>query len=151
MVDPQRTGEWTHALMDVGATLCRPRDPRCAECPLRAVCLSADRWAAEPGTAAAGVVRSRASVRSRAVPFPATRRWLRGRIVGQLRDVLPGRWLTVDGPIGVHSREEVRDALGQLAVDGLIERDRRGRVRLPLTRSPRYARTARSVTSGHPA
>ena len=29
---------WHHALMDLGATLCKPRDPSCDECPLNADC-----------------------------------------------------------------------------------------------------------------
>jgi A/G-specific adenine glycosylase len=33
-----RPPDWTHALIDLGATVCRPRDPRCAECPVRAMC-----------------------------------------------------------------------------------------------------------------
>ena len=134
MVDPQRPADWTHALMDVGATLCRPRDPRCGECPLRAVCLSADRWAARAGgPPAERSRRRRAGRRTSAVPFSTTRRWLRGRIVGRLREVPERRWVTVDEPIGGHSREQVREALVQLAVDGLVEEDRRGRVRLPLS------------------
>jgi A/G-specific adenine glycosylase len=145
MVDRPRPREWTHALMDVGATLCRTRDPNCAECPLRAVCLSADRWAAPSSRPRAPGARTRGAVRATAVPFPATRRWLRGRIVGQLREVRQARWLTVSGPIGVHSREQVREALGQLAVDGLIERDRHGCVRLPLTVPGTPARSSCSV------
>ena len=133
MVDPHRPADWTHALMDVGATLCRPRDPRCAECPLRAVCRSADRWATLAGGSQAEESRSaRTGVRANPAPFPTTRRWLRGRIVGRLREAPKRRWVTVDEPIGVHSRAHVREALGQLAIDGLIERDRHGRVRLPL-------------------
>ena len=37
---PTSPGRWTHALMDLGATVCRPRVPRCDECPLRPWC----RW-----------------------------------------------------------------------------------------------------------
>jgi A/G-specific adenine glycosylase len=29
---------WHHALMDLGATLCKPRDPSCDECPLNTEC-----------------------------------------------------------------------------------------------------------------
>lgn len=131
IVDPQRPADWTHALMDVGATLCRARDARCAECPLRAVCLSADRWAfPAAGLQVGGGVGPRAR-RANAPAFPATRRWLRGRIVSRLRDVPDRRWVAIEGPIGGHSRDQVREALGRLAADGLIERDRRGRVRLP--------------------
>ena len=38
VVPVKRPGDWTHALMDVGATLCRPRSPLCAACPALAWC-----------------------------------------------------------------------------------------------------------------
>ena len=38
LVDPARPGDWNQALMDLGATVCTPRAPACAECPLRTVC-----------------------------------------------------------------------------------------------------------------
>ena len=38
---PLRGRDRLLALMDVGALLCRPRDPRCAECPLRRRCATA--------------------------------------------------------------------------------------------------------------
>ncbi len=37
-VPPDRPGDWTHALMDVGQLLCRPRAPRCSGCPALAWC-----------------------------------------------------------------------------------------------------------------
>lgn len=33
-------GEWNQAMMDLGATVCTPRSPRCADCPLEAMCLA---------------------------------------------------------------------------------------------------------------
>ncbi|MFB3903073.1 MAG: A/G-specific adenine glycosylase [Acidobacteriota bacterium] len=33
-----RVGDFNQALMELGATLCAPRNPRCAECPLAAAC-----------------------------------------------------------------------------------------------------------------
>jgi A/G-specific adenine glycosylase len=36
-----RSGDFAQALMDIGATICRPRNPACSECPLRAVCAAA--------------------------------------------------------------------------------------------------------------
>jgi len=38
LVDPGRPGDWTHALMDLGATVCRPGRPACDVCPIRAWC-----------------------------------------------------------------------------------------------------------------
>jgi A/G-specific adenine glycosylase len=31
-------GDWNQALMELGATVCRPRDPLCTECPVRSHC-----------------------------------------------------------------------------------------------------------------
>lgn len=33
-----KSAEWHQALMDIGALLCRPRSPRCGECPLQQWC-----------------------------------------------------------------------------------------------------------------
>ena len=33
-------GDWTQALMELGATVCLPRDPRCGECPARNACVA---------------------------------------------------------------------------------------------------------------
>lgn len=33
-------GEWNQAMMDLGATVCTPKSPRCADCPLEAMCLA---------------------------------------------------------------------------------------------------------------
>ncbi len=38
LVRPERPGDWAQALMDLGATVCKPRSPRCDLCPLRAAC-----------------------------------------------------------------------------------------------------------------
>ena len=38
LVDPTRPGDWNQALMDLGATVCGPRRPRCEGCPLAAWC-----------------------------------------------------------------------------------------------------------------
>ena len=38
MLPPGRAGDFTQAMMDLGATICRPRAPLCASCPLRQDC-----------------------------------------------------------------------------------------------------------------
>ena len=40
LVDPHRPGDFNQALMELGATVCAPRTPRCGECPLSGVCLA---------------------------------------------------------------------------------------------------------------
>ena len=38
MMRDERPGDFIQAMMDLGATICRPRNPRCGKCPLRAHC-----------------------------------------------------------------------------------------------------------------
>jgi A/G-specific adenine glycosylase len=40
MTPADRPGDFVQAMMDLGATICRPRIPRCGECPLRSCCLA---------------------------------------------------------------------------------------------------------------
>jgi A/G-specific adenine glycosylase len=40
-VPANRPGDFAQALMDLGATICTPRAPRCLACPLRGACLGA--------------------------------------------------------------------------------------------------------------
>jgi A/G-specific adenine glycosylase len=124
-VPPDRPGFWTHALMDIGATLCRPRRPLCEACPAQPWC----RYAAAPATEP----RPRA-VRETPAPFTTTSRWLRGRIVERLRAAPNGEWVTLTGPIGDHDEAAVDRALDALARDGVIESERSDdarRARLP--------------------
>lgn len=92
------------ALMDVGASVCRPRSPRCGDCPLVARC--ATRGALEGET------------RSRQTPFEGSFRQRRGRVLAALRD----------GPHAVTGLDE--EALGSLLRDGLAV-VAKGRARLP--------------------
>jgi len=134
LVDPARSADWTHAVMDLGATVCRGR-PICAACPIRPWCATA---AATPPSGAASPSRPLRPVRRPAglqglsrPAFPQTRRWLRGRLVARLRETTPGRWQQLAGPLGEHSAASVEEALLGLERDGLVERDAAGRVRLP--------------------
>jgi A/G-specific adenine glycosylase len=38
LVSPEQPGDWNQALMELGATLCSPRNPRCEECPVADDC-----------------------------------------------------------------------------------------------------------------
>ncbi len=124
VVPADRPADWTHALMDLGATVCRQATPRCAECPASAWCRS---------SASRG--RRRRQRQGNPEPtFASTSRWLRGRILDQLRDVPGASWGTVTGPIGNHDGDAVEAALGTMAADGLIERHRADRARARLAR-----------------
>ena len=104
---------WTHAVMDFGATVCRPRNPRCDDCPVRAMCASA---LAGNRTSVGSPRRSRSTT-----PFPATNRWLRGRILDRLREAPSSAWVALDAPIGTHDLARVHRAASALAADGMIE------------------------------
>jgi A/G-specific adenine glycosylase len=121
LVPATRPGEWTHALMDVGATLCHIRAPRCGACPFRPTCRHAATAATVPTTPNVPIAPK---PRARATPAPGfetTSRWLRGRLLDRLRDVGDGSWLAFDGPVGQHDPASVAVALRALARDGLIE------------------------------
>lgn len=40
LLDPERPGDFNQALMELGATVCLPRSPRCLLCPLQDSCLA---------------------------------------------------------------------------------------------------------------
>jgi A/G-specific adenine glycosylase len=123
-----RSAAWTHAVMDLGATICRPRRPICEACPALEWCRFAARRegrAAADGAAHDGLESGgRPAPRERPAPFVTTSRWLRGRIVDRLRAASDGSWTPIDGPIGSHGRVAVAAALATLAREGLIEIDR---------------------------
>lgn len=110
---------WTHALMDIGAAFCRPREPRCDACPLRAWCAYRALPGAQPH-ARPTVARAKATPAPR---FESTSRWLRGRIVDRLRDASDGEWLRFSESIGEHGVAAVAVAIEQLAKEGLLEVD----------------------------
>ena len=64
------------ALMDIGAVLCRPRTPRCPECPLESGCATA---------ASTGHVDPALGRRPRQPAYEGSFRQRRGRVLAQLR------------------------------------------------------------------
>src|SRR5688500_4623761 len=85
--------DWNQALMDVGATICLSRNPRCLLCPAQDQCTARKEWYAPDGTATTagarvGVAERRAAYQSRKPKqgrFEGSSRWYRGRIVEALR------------------------------------------------------------------
>jgi A/G-specific adenine glycosylase len=157
-VPAERPAAWTHAVMDLGATLCKPRSPHCGDCPAARWCrfaieaadtttrvsdAAAARGAdahpadAHPADARSAAPRAPRIVRERRAPFATTNRWLRGRILDRLRAVEDGRWVDLDGEIGVHDHARVLLAVQALSGDGLVEVEPRAdgivRARLPLS------------------
>lgn len=119
LVPAERPGAWTHALMDVGATFCRPRNPRCEACPLAGLCRFAAARPVGPSMAAGPSRTGRASPEP---AFQATSRWLRGRILDRLRDAPDGAWVDLARiALGDHDAVAVESALAGLARDRLVE------------------------------
>ncbi len=113
VVPADRAGAWTHALMDIGARLCRPRTPSCADCPAVAWC----RYAAGERPAAG----RRAQARRTVPAFPSTTRWLRGQIIARTREAAAGAWVPFGEAIGAHGHVAVREAVAALATEGLLD------------------------------
>lgn len=103
-----RAADWNQAMMELGATVCTARAPRCEACPVR-------RWCASAGAVVAAPRPARTRER-----FEDSNRWVRGRVVAALAAGRP-----------LPDLEEARlvPALAGLERDGLIER-RGGAVRL---------------------
>ena len=134
LVDPADPARWTHAVMDLGATICRPAAPRCDACPLSAGAPARRRLTASSDRRRCPSRRRAAARRAPDPAFPTTRRWLRGRIVASLRDLPDGAWRAVRGPIGEHDAAAVEAAIADLAGEGMLELRPDGAVRLPSTR-----------------
>jgi A/G-specific adenine glycosylase len=113
LVPLRSAAKWHHALMDLGATICVARHPRCAACPLRARC--AYRGAEE-------------SPRRKQTEFASSDRRVRGAIIRRLA--------LVKGPIAVGALQRglgdarVMRLVGALEREGLVEVSEKG-VRLP--------------------
>ncbi|WP_028066323.1 A/G-specific adenine glycosylase [Solirubrobacter soli] len=101
-----RAAEFNQAMMELGATVCRPRTPVCSDCPVAAGCHGP----------LPDAPRRRASVR-----FEDTDRWARGRVLAAL---LEGSEPPVSGA-------RLERALVGLERDGLIVRSPDGSAQLP--------------------
>jgi A/G-specific adenine glycosylase len=99
LLAPGRAAEWNQAAMELGATVCTARAPRCGACPVAA-------WCASAGVPAVAAPR-RAPER-----FEDTNRWVRGRVVAALAvgERLPG---------GI-APERLQRAVAGLLRDGLV-------------------------------
>lgn len=107
LVPAGRAATFNQAMMELGATVCRPRTPSCGECPVAVGC-------GGPGTAAPAPRRP-------AARFEDTDRWARGRVLAAL---LAGEAPVVTG-------ERLERALLGLERDGLIVRGADGAPQLP--------------------
>ena len=104
----RRAAEFNQAMMELGATVCRPRAPRCGECPVRRGCAGP----LPPPPRRRGAER-----------FEDSDRWARGRILAALLEGRP--------PPPELTAERRERALAALERDGLVVRRRDGSLGLP--------------------
>ncbi len=106
LLPPGRAAAFNQAMMELGATVCRPRAPRCGACPVAAGC------AGPPPPSPRRAARPR---------FESSDRWARGRVLAAL---VAGE----EPPVAGDRRAR---ALAGLERDGLVVREPDGSVRLP--------------------
>lgn len=99
VIPARRSAMWHHAVMDLGATICTARKPKCDVCPMADMCPSA--YVMSQG--------QRLSKREPMFREEPQRIW-RGRIIEALRGVPSGRSITITSLsrmiLGNHSEEE---------------------------------------------
>lgn len=117
---PGRAWEWNQALLDLGAGVCRPRDPDCARCPMTGSCSWARAGRPDPDPAV-----SSAAVSRRQAPYRGSRREARGAVLAAARS----------GPVDPSAHDP--EVVGSLLDDELVELDDLGRVVLVGGVSPR--------------
>ncbi len=126
MVPSRRAWEFNQALLDLGATVCVATDPACGGCPIRKRC----RWSAsgrstpDPAPGSAGVSTPQSA-------FVGSDRQGRGRLIDALRQA-PVRQVDLPGVMGWPDQpERAEQVAARLVTEGMVERLRSGRFRLP--------------------
>jgi A/G-specific adenine glycosylase len=92
-IPPGQGHDWNSAMMDLGATICTVRSPKCLICPMR------DRCVAAPITSSQLALLAKKHIQKSpqaALPFEQTTRYLRGRVVDQLRDLTGNEQVTME-------------------------------------------------------
>lgn len=123
VIPQRRSAQWHHAMMDLGATICTARAPRCSVCPLADLCPSHDVL-----LAATRMRKSEPAFRGE-----PQRIW-RGRFIEVLRGQKPHAYirparlfaLAAQSPLSPHEEEWFTSVLSRLESDGLIVQSTRG-------------------------
>ncbi|MBK6291319.1 MAG: A/G-specific adenine glycosylase [Ignavibacteria bacterium] len=123
VIPQRRSAQWHHAVMDLGATICTARAPRCTMCPLADLCPSND------------VLLAATRSRKQEPEFRGEpQRIWRGRFIEVLRgqkphvSIRPARLFTLaaQSPLSSHEEEWFTAVLSRLETDGLIVQTGRG-------------------------
>ncbi|MEE8469135.1 MAG: A/G-specific adenine glycosylase [Planctomycetota bacterium] len=140
-------GEWNQALMELGATLCTPRSPRCGDCPLTRTCRAREQGLVEV------LPRPRARTRPVAVELELALAERRGEVLLERRPGtgrMAGMWqlptrecpgdgegtglFPVDWSAGIDTREvlrELRHSITRYRIRGVVLRATPRHARLP--------------------
>ncbi|MEO6835304.1 MAG: A/G-specific adenine glycosylase [Candidatus Tumulicola sp.] len=128
LVPPGRAHDWNSSLMDLGASICTARAPKCSICPLRRGCAAAPIDPASLERLRKSVAKTRSP--QEAVPFEKTTRYARGRIVDRLRDLGAGERISLldlhrvlEPVLPDRSLDDVRGFVSALERDGLLASD----------------------------
>lgn len=125
LVPTGRGHDWNSALMDLGATLCTARAPKCLLCPMQSACAASP--IDSPALERARLANARKRSPQEAIPFEKTTRYARGRIVDRLRELPAGQrisLLDLHRDVYAHtqrSREEIDAIVAALMRDGLVD------------------------------
>jgi A/G-specific adenine glycosylase len=125
LVPKGRGHDWNSAMMDLGATICTARAPKCLLCPVSAVCAAAP---VDPASLeGARVKHARPRSPQEKLRFEHTTRYARGRIIDRLRDLPPGARISLldlhgeMGPRLNRTAEEITGIVRALVRDGLVD------------------------------
>ena len=120
--------DWNSAMMDLGALVCTARAPRCSACPLQTLCIAAPIDAARLERLREEFAKPTGA--KEPVPFEATARFARGRIVDRLRELPPGERISllqlereIVGVVPPKVGERFDELLVALEKDGIVARD----------------------------
>jgi A/G-specific adenine glycosylase len=119
------------ALMDLGATLCTARAPKCLLCPLAASCAAAPIDAATLAERAAAHARPRSP--QERLRFEQTTRYVRGRVIDRLRELRADERISLldlhaqlAPVLAHHDASSLELVLAGLERDGVVERTTEG-------------------------
>ena len=112
-------------MMDLGASICTARAPKCLLCPLQPLCAAAPIDAAQ--LERARLVHAPKRSPQERLPFERTTRYARGRIIDRLRELPPGARISfldlhrdVTHRIG-RTAQELAQLVAALEREGLVD------------------------------
>ena len=119
-----RGHDWNSAMMDLGAGICTARAPKCLLCPLQSDCAAAP---VDPVRLRAAAKAAQKRSPQEALPFERTTRFLRGRVIDQLRDLTTDGVVTVSDlqaklapTVPVDRLTEIPAVVGALVREGIV-------------------------------